>query len=101
MRENSFRLWLLRHRVKGTVASRISNCRRVKEWEGDLDEHFDHDQLRELLQRLIYTKEDERHNRPARHNIPIDGSIYNGTATYKAAVSLYKQFRAGETKARL
>lgn len=47
---------------------------------------------------LTYTKDDERLNRPARHKIPIDGNIYTGTATYKAAVSLYKQFRdaAGE-----
>jgi hypothetical protein len=93
MQENSFRLWLLTNRDIGTVASRLSNCRVVEKWEGGLDEHFSHDNLESLLDRLTYTKDDERLNRPARHKIPIDGNIYNGTATYKAAVSLYKQFR--------
>jgi len=93
MQENSFRLWLLNNRGIGTVASRLSNCRVVEKWEGSLDEHFSHDNLESLLNRLTYTKDDERLNRPARHTIPIDGNIYNGTATYKAAVSLYKQFR--------
>jgi hypothetical protein len=93
MQENSFRLWLLTSRGIGTVASRLSNCRVVEKWEGSLDEHYSHDNLESLLDRLTYTKDDERLNRPARHNIPIDGNIYNGTATYKAAVSLYKQFR--------
>ena len=93
MQENSFRLWLLNNRGIGTVASRLSNCRVVEKWEGSLDEHYSHDNLESLLDRLTYTKDDERLNRPARHKIPIDGNIYNGTATYKAAVSLYKRFR--------
>lgn len=93
MREDSFRSWLMTRRGSGTAASRLSNCRVVEKWEGDLDEHLRQDKLRGLLDPLTYTKEDERSNSPARHKIPIDGNVYNGTATYKAAVSLYKQFR--------
>jgi hypothetical protein len=40
-----------------------------------------------------YSKSDEQQNQPGRHQIPIDGNLYNGTATLRAAVSLYKQFR--------
>ena len=42
---------------------------------------------------LRIPKADERQNRPARHQIPIDGNVYNGTATLRSAVSLYRQFR--------
>ena len=75
MQENSFRLWLLTNRGIGTVASRLSNCRVVEKWEGSLDEHYSHDNLESLLDRLTYAKDDERLNRPARHKIPIDGNI--------------------------
>lgn len=91
-KEEAFRSWLLKTRGLGTVASRLSNCRVVEKWEGDLDDHFKRDRLDGLIARLTYTKDDEKQSRPARHKIPIDGNVYNGTATYKAAVSLYKRF---------
>ena len=99
MREQAFRNWLLKSRGVGTVTSRLSNCRVVERWEGDLNEHFKRDRLNHLIARLTYSKDDEKANRPARHKIPIDGNVYNGTATYKAAVSLYKQFLEEESGA--
>jgi hypothetical protein len=72
---------------------RLANCRTVKRYEGDLDHHFDQDQIRSLIERLTYSTEDERRNRPARHRIPIHGNVRNGTATLKSAVNLYKKFR--------
>ncbi len=76
-------------------ASRVSNCRTVERYEGDLDLHFERDGLESLLQRLKYSKEEARAGRPLRHGIPIDGDKYTGTATLRVAVTLYKQFRAG------
>jgi hypothetical protein len=101
MRENAFRLWLLNHHCNGnggsldirTINSRLSNCRTVERYEGDLDLQFDQDHLRSLLERLIYSTEDETQSRPARHRIPINGNLRNGSATLRSAVSLYKQFR--------
>jgi hypothetical protein len=95
MREDAFRSWLSNTRGygTGTVNSRVSNCKAVEVCEGDLDEHFDQDRLRGLVEKLTYSKADERQNRPARHQIPINGNVYNGTATLRSAVSLYKQFR--------
>lgn len=77
----------------GTTKSRITNCRKVCKFEGDLDEHFNHDKCGQLLQRLNYTTEDQRNKRPKRHNIPINGDIRNGSATLKQAVTLYIEFR--------
>ena len=54
MKEVPFRVWLKVERgmSAGTVGSRISNCRRVERHEGDLDAHYDSDELDGLLQRL-------------------------------------------------
>lgn len=101
MREDAFRSWLLNHHCNThggsldirTTSSRLSNCRTVERYEGDLDVQFDQDQLRSLLECLTYSGEDERQRRPARHRIPINGNLRNGSATLRSAVSLYKQFR--------
>lgn len=76
-------------------ASRVSNCRTVERSEGDLDLHFERDGMELLLQRLAYSKEEARAGKPLRHGVPIDGDKYTGTATLRHAVTLYKQFRAG------
>ena len=54
MKEVPFRVWLKVERglSAGTEGSRISNCRRVERHEGDLDVHYDFDELDGLLQRL-------------------------------------------------
>jgi hypothetical protein len=100
MRENSFRTWMENHRGVGgagldvrTVDSRLSNCRTIERYHGDLDHHFDKDGLRGLIESLTYSTEDQRWDRPARHRIPICGNVRNGTATLKSAASLYKAFR--------
>jgi hypothetical protein len=95
MKEEAFRSWLSSERSygTGTVNSRVSNCKTVEGCEGDLDKHFEQDWLRGLVEKLTYSKADERQNRPARHQIPINGNVYNATATLRSAVSLYKQFR--------
>jgi hypothetical protein len=64
----------------------------VEQAEGDLDEHFQRDGMRDLIERLSYSLEDAREGRPTRHGIHIDGDIANGTSTYKAAANLYRKF---------
>ena len=92
MREKLFRNWLENTFKVETIDSRVSNCRRVEKFENDLDEHFNKDRLRSLSERLVYSKEDENRNLPARHPIPIEGKIITGTATLRSAVKLYRQF---------
>ena len=76
-----------------TIGSRISNCRRVERYEGDLDEHFRSDQCQNLLWQLTYSTDDQNRNRTPKHRIPIDGDVRTGSATLKQAVALYVQFR--------
>jgi hypothetical protein len=73
-------------------SSRLSNCKRLESFEGDLDRHFTADRFRHLRERLCYSRGDERVGSPARHNIPIDGNIREGTATYRSTLNLYLQF---------
>ncbi len=87
MQEERFRSWLSVERQLDprTVGSRISNCRRVEPYEGNLDDHYDVDELAGLLDRL-------RPGAP-KHGIEIKGDIYNGTATLRSAVRLYRDYR--------
>lgn len=90
-----YQKWLLS--VKGlkrsTCQSRISNCAKVERYEGDLDLHYECDRLESLLQRLSYTADDERREHPARHSVPLAGSLRRGSAPLKSAVTLYRDFK--------
>ena len=92
---SSFEAWL--DTVRGisapTIRSRISNCKRVEQFEGDLDSLFDNDGLASLLERLTYSTEDATYRRRPKHMVPINGDVGTGTATLKTAVTLYREFR--------
>ena len=98
MREEGFKDWLVT--VHGlnerTARNRLSNSRRVEAHEGDLDRHWEEDELVDLIDRLTYSRQDQRDARRPRHRIQIDGDIYNGTATLKQAVVRYREFRSSE-----
>lgn len=93
MQETAFRAWLQSQGYNsGTVNSRVSNCLRVCDCEGDIDSHYCADKCKTLLERLTYSTDDERHGRSPLHAVPINGNIRNGTATLKQAVGLYNKF---------
>lgn len=100
MRESDFKNWLSDNYkttdghsfATTTLNARLSNCRKVEQYEGDLDQHFATDNLTGLLNRLAYSRDDERHNAPVTHSVPISGNLYNGTATLRSAINLYLQF---------
>lgn len=96
MQETGFRNWLtaVRQLKEGAAAGRVADCKRVEHYEGDLEDQWAADGLDTLLKRLTYSRDDERSGRPAKHKVPIDGNVYNGTATLKAAVRRYREFRA-------
>ena len=93
MDEKGFRCWLQQEGYNnGTINSRVSNCIRVCDAEGDLDEHYFDDKCNSLLKKLTYTVANQRNGDKAKHSIPINGDIFNGTATLKQAVNLYVKF---------
>ena len=93
MRINGFRAWLEECGYPSNfVNSRSGNCKRICTYEGDLDDLYKKDGCKDLLARLCYSTDDERHNRPAKHRIPIDGNKRTGSATLKQAVNLYIKF---------
>ncbi len=96
MRQERFKDWL--NTEKGlsekSANARVSICRRVQRHEGDLDVHWDADELEDVLDRLTYSTGDLRDGRPPKHGIEIDGDVYTGTITLKAAVSSYGEFRS-------
>ena len=95
MQEEPFSAWLRDERglLETTIRSRLENCRTVQDHEGDLDAQWEADRLKALLDRFSYSKDDERHDKPPRHRVPIGGVVRTRTATLKQAIRLYQAFR--------
>ena len=94
MQEQQFRAWLrdVREQVDGSIATRVADCKLVERHEADLDAHWNADGLTGLLDRLTYSREAERNGRSPKHNVPTKGDLYTNSATFKAAVNLYREF---------
>ena len=93
MKESLFRKWLGEQGYNyATIDSRISNCRRISEVEGDLDVLYEQDLYEDLIMRLSYSIKDEKENARPRHGVQIRGNIRTGTATLKQAARLYYKF---------
>jgi hypothetical protein len=98
MNKDSFINWLtdVREFKKSVVQDRVSNCKKVAIHHGDLDQHFKKDKGEELMELLVYSKADHRDNLPTKHSIPINGNLYEGTASYRQAVRRYMDFKKYE-----
>jgi hypothetical protein len=100
MRKEDFKTWLRDSYVckngsamaDAAIATRIANCKRVEDFEGDLDKHASEDGMAGLLSRLNYSMEDQRQGVAPRHSVHIEGNRRDGSASLKSAVNLYKQF---------
>ncbi len=51
------------------------------------------DKLKSLSSELVYSRKEYRDGIPPKHNIPIEGNAYNGTATLRSALNLYIEFK--------
>jgi len=95
LKEQEFKKWLSEKFKKTVAQSRFSNCVRVENHVGDLDQLFENDQCQNLLESLVYSTADQINNKQPKHSIPIDGNKRTGSATLKQAVKLYVDFRKG------
>lgn len=95
MNKDLFYNWLKSFKKLDSTTSntRSSNCLRIEKFYGDLDEQYTADRCVSLIEQLTYTTTDKKLGNKPKHNIPIDGDIYNGTHTLKAALKLYIEFR--------
>ena len=96
MKTAEFEDWLTTHKGygTGTVRSRVANCKRVEEfYPKGLDNLYAEGAFDKLIAEFNYSTDDKAHKRPQRHMVPINGNnIREGSATYKAALGLYKKF---------
>jgi hypothetical protein len=96
VRSEAFRQWL-RDRYSATVqAARSSNARRIEEAYGDLDIAFEEDGLDGLAATFRYSKQDAARALPNPTKIAIQGDIYNGLASLRDALRLYRDFRLSD-----
>ncbi len=79
--------------VSGTVQAQMHRAGRVEECYGDIDEHYNRDQLRSVIDELKYSADDERRNKPNPSMIPFNGNTRKNLASYKHATELYCKFR--------
>ena len=92
--KNFYKNWLEQQGyATGTVQTQMHRAGRVEECYGNLDEHYDSDQLRRVIDELNYSTDDERKNKPNPSKIPFNGNTRNNLATYRNAVERYCKFR--------
>lgn len=90
----TYKNWLDRQILtRETVNAQMYRAGRVEEHYGDLDEHYNRDQLRSVIDQLQYSTADEREGKPNPSKIPFTGSTRNNLASYRGAVERYCKFR--------
>lgn len=75
-----------------TVSTRIADARRIEKHYGDLDDAYDADQFAEILADLAYTADDAAAGKANTSRIQIAGDPYKSLASYRSAISIYRQF---------
>ena len=98
MRSEDFMEWMEADGLgENSARSRLANCRTIEDFQHvNLDAQYDLDQCKHLIDLFTYTTDDERAAREPRHQVPINGNVRNGSATYKSAIRKYVTFRNSE-----
>lgn len=92
--QGSYAAWLQAQGYsEKSCASRQANVRTVERAYGeDLGDIQARGGLRDLVQQLVYSSEDQRRQRPNPSKAVIQGDLRSGLATLKGAVMLYAKF---------
>lgn len=95
MQREAFRVWLATQGLApNSISTRLSDAARVEGAYGDLDTHYDADELQGLLATFAYSAQDHASQKPNPTSLEINGDLYDGLATYRSALSAYARFRA-------
>ncbi|RYG89116.1 MAG: hypothetical protein EON59_02060 [Alphaproteobacteria bacterium] len=95
MQREAFKAWLVaQNQAPSSVSTRLSDTARVEGAYGDLDGHYDADELQGLLATFAYSAQDRASQKPNPTSLEINGDLYDGLATYRSALSTYARFRA-------
>src|SRR5437764_1570091 len=98
MKYNEYKQWLeLQKYQANTINAQMHRAKKVDDYYGDLDNHFESDKLESVIKALRYTSEDRRRNLPNPSKIPFDGDPHNNLASYRNAVERYRKFRLGSS----
>ncbi len=95
MRELEFKEWLRNQGYKeSTVTTFTPDALRVERVENtDLDEEFQKDGLKRLIDLYTYSTQDQRNNRPNPTNMNGNTTSLSGfLASYKGALKQYSKF---------
>jgi hypothetical protein len=95
MRKEAYRDWLQGKLSKLAVSDSISRCGRIEEClELNLDDEYQKDGGRSLVELLEYSRDDERLNRPAPSGIVFapGSDIRSSMSSLRSAVKKYFQF---------
>jgi len=71
----------------------LCRCERLEKIYGDLDAAFDKNHCTAIAAEFVYSKEDERLNKPTGHGITVQGSEYALTHDLLDALNRYVEFR--------
>ena len=93
MQTENYRNWLEAQNYQDrTITAQMHRAGRVEYHYGDLDTLYAEDRLEGLNQKLTYTTQDRRNNRPNETKIPFEGDAYNNLASYRDAIRRYRRF---------
>jgi 5-methylcytosine-specific restriction enzyme B len=96
LNEDGFRSWMqAQGQAPNTVSTRLADARRVEKHYGDLDAAFEHDGFAAILADLAYNAADNAAGKPNNSRIQVDGDPYKSLASYRSAISVYRQFLEG------
>ena len=93
MREAEFKAWLEAEGYsKGTISTQMADVRRIDRVYGDLDMLPANQSVETVRESLVYSKADQRAGRANPAKFPIEGSLYDSLASYRAALNFYQRF---------
>lgn len=93
---DSYQAWLEEQSLaSNTIQAQVYRAGQVEKSYGDLDEHYDQDQLQSILSELRYSSDDGRRNRPNPSKLSIGegADLRSNLASYKNATERYCKFR--------